>query len=888
MDALLLLVAITIPFGGIWLLLWLFLTVRKLRTEVTELQLFASAIYNERPSSNLEKEHKSKNTEDEPAPTSTRAASPPNIDALEEDAIKPQTKIKTATTAPIKKPSLIDLLLDMRILIWIGGVAMALGGIFIAKYSIEQGLLGPWGRMVMGLLTGIVMLGGGEWLRRQPENTVTVSSWFHMPLAVAGAGFTTLYGVIFASFALYELFPPTIAIMLMALVAALGLAYSILLGPTLALLALIGAYLVPALVSTEAPSTEMLFLYLGLVMAGSFILLRFRPWFWLGTVNLVASVIWYLLWITSLEVGTADILVVSFYFAFILALYVYQFGAPVPRPFKIRSIAVFLGTFDTAGYLIYSIVGYVAIAGLLLVNVTDYNPASFILILAPIPLAVWLSERDPLLEATTWITHSAGVIFIALWPPLFIENEIQIDATLIVTAMVIALFYIGVAAWRIGRNDRGFLAAWNALASPLLMFCLLYWKYNGFGEAPEWSLIALFIAAGFVAAVSYFQQSQTFEDRSDLMGVFAIGVTAGLSLGFATVLKSEWLTIAFALEIAAIGWIYRKIRIPSFRPLAALLVIIVIVRLELDSEVFGWLFISHKNMDWYLYGFGLPILGFAMAYTWFKRDKNDYLIQLLESGLVLFWVTLLTLSLRDVYSESFTGAFYTFAEGSILVFSLLANALGLYWLSTFSTSRVREWSWKILLTLGLSALLLGPLFLLNPLYDYSGNIGDWYGINWLSFGFIVPAVILVLFGWLARNMYKRLSDLMLVLSGILGFFYINAEIRHVFAGDRIAIFHPLRGLVLFEQVEIYSYSVCWLLYAGAIMGIGIGRGSRNIRQAALLLLLATVLKVFLYDTAALDGLYRAASFLGLGGCLIGLAFLYQRFGREAPVVLDQG
>jgi uncharacterized membrane protein len=40
--------------------------------------------------------------------------------------------------------------------------------------------------------------------------------------------------------------------------------------------------------------------------------------------------------------------------------------------------------------------------------------------------------------------------------------------------------------------------------------------------------------------------------------------------------------------------------------------------------------------------------------------------------------------------------------------------------------------------------------------------------------------------------------------------------------------------------------------------------------------LITVSKVFLVDASDLTGLYRVASFLGLGLSLIGIGYLYQR------------
>ena len=48
------------------------------------------------------------------------------------------------------------------------------------------------------------------------------------------------------------------------------------------------------------------------------------------------------------------------------------------------------------------------------------------------------------------------------------------------------------------------------------------------------------------------------------------------------------------------------------------------------------------------------------------------------------------------------------------------------------------------------------------------------------------------------------------------------------------------------------------------------------RQAALLSVALAVLKIFLWDMAELEGLYRVASFLGLGLCMVGLGWFYQR------------
>ena len=71
--------------------------------------------------------------------------------------------------------------------------------------------------------------------------------------------------------------------------------------------------------------------------------------------------------------------------------------------------------------------------------------------------------------------------------------------------------------------------------------------------------------------------------------------------------------------------------------------------------------------------------------------------------------------------------------------------------------------------------------------------------------------------------------------------------------------------------------MAWLVYALALLAGGIFFRKTALRYGSLAVLLITVLKVFLGDMGGLTGLYRVASFLGLGLCLVGIGYVYQRF-----------
>ena len=56
-----------------------------------------------------------------------------------------------------------------------------------------------------------------------------------------------------------------------------------------------------------------------------------------------------------------------------------------------------------------------------------------------------------------------------------------------------------------------------------------------------------------------------------------------------------------------------------------------------------------------------------------------------------------------------------------------------------------------------------------------------------------------------------------------------------------------------------------------------GAETRPCARRGLALVALTVVKLFLFDMRALDGLWRVASFLGLGLSLVAVAGVYRRF-----------
>ncbi len=80
-----------------------------------------------------------------------------------------------------------------------------------------------------------------------------------------------------------------------------------------------------------------------------------------------------------------------------------------------------------------------------------------------------------------------------------------------------------------------------------------------------------------------------------------------------------------------------------------------------------------------------------------------------------------------------------------------------------------------------------------------------------------------------------------------------------------------------SDAESYSVSAAWVVTAIAIFLAGIRLDRKNIRLAGLAILALAVAKVFVLDLFELGGLWRIASIIGLGCCLIGVGWAYTRF-----------
>lgn len=79
----------------------------------------------------------------------------------------------------------------------LGALALLVGAGFGFKYGVDEGIIGPGLRVLLGIAAGFALIGWGEWSQRR--------GWPRLTQAVSGGGIALLYLSIWAAFQLYGL-----------------------------------------------------------------------------------------------------------------------------------------------------------------------------------------------------------------------------------------------------------------------------------------------------------------------------------------------------------------------------------------------------------------------------------------------------------------------------------------------------------------------------------------------------------------------------------------------------------------------------------------------------------------------------------------------------------
>ncbi len=174
---------------------------------------------------------------------------------------------------------------------WVGALALFLGVAFFIKYAFERNLIPAEVRIALGFLLGIGLLAGGLLVKK--------ADYVILRQTLCGAGVLILYGVSFASHALYHFIGrgPTFGLMIVITIAAFLLADR-LSAMAVAVLGLLGGFLAPLLLSSGIDQALGLFSYVALLDIGlcTLALKHGQKWHPLALLGVLATLVMQVGW----------------------------------------------------------------------------------------------------------------------------------------------------------------------------------------------------------------------------------------------------------------------------------------------------------------------------------------------------------------------------------------------------------------------------------------------------------------------------------------------------------------------------------------------------------------------------------------------------------------
>ncbi|NSZ73065.1 DUF2339 domain-containing protein [Agrobacterium tumefaciens] len=809
-----------------------------------------------------------------------------------------------AASASAPKESF-ESLLGARWAVWAGGLALALGGIFLIKYSIESGLLSPAVRLSLAAIFGLGLGLAGEAIRRRAvPGIATTYSNAMIPGVLTAAGALTLFGVVYAAYGIYDYISPTTAFILLGLVAFATIGLSLLHGQALAGLGLLGSMLTPALISTETPNIWALFVFLTISWLATAAAARRQRWTVAPSLANAGLGLWALGYIAIADTISAapPVLALLVMLAGTIFLWPGRYFDTAPAETgetvtsgrrAVRAMRLLLRPSLAINLTVSMAVILPAFSFLVIGAGIDLHPAVIVSALIAGLAALGASRRNAVwpaiiaalgAQAAVSVMSRSGLDFIGIindtsiaLPPVRTGYMAEIAMALGLGAILLLCGFSFLK--RKGADDPDFAQLWAGIAAlfPVWLGTASFVEYGNLGR--DWLHAAYGLGLGFllISAAEWLHRQNNEAYRKPL-NILVLGSFAAFALSLHTL--TEGLTTTILLSVIGFGYVLatRQRNWDVLPWVMAVASVAVLGRIAWEPTIVGPQNLGLTPVfNALLPGYGIPAL-LAIVSAWMLRDWPGFraknFLQAIASLMGLLAVAILIRHAMN--GGTLDESVPTLGEQSIYTLLTIGFSGVLMTLDLKSPSPVFRYGSMIAGVIAVINVLVMHFFTLNP-YFIGENTGRIPFLNLLLIGYLLPALAYGGLAYYARG--KRPAayvSLLAVAGAALGFAWATLSVRRFWQGENIANW---KG---FLQGETYSYSVVWLLIGVLLLIVGSRFNARSLRLASAAFVLISVAKAFLIDMSNLEGVLRALSFIGLGAVLIGIGLFYQKILTRQP------
>lgn len=750
----------------------------------------------------------------------------------------------------------------------LAGVSLALAGVFLVQYGVENGLLSPQLRVLAAIGFGALLIAAGEYIRRRTRGDES-GSFALLPSVFAGAGLVAVFAGVISARQLYGLIEPGTAFALLAATGALAVLLGWVYGPLLAALGVAGALAAPFLVGGSSDDPGLLHLYFALITAVALAIDAYKRWAWLSALALIGAF------------GASGLLLLASqtgYFAVVFALAVALLAAIIPelsitpRQNGPRMSQYFLQKAGRGNTLFPTRVafGAFAMASLYLGWIYMGEPSLFWLVLMALGLLVlagvfWFKDAAALADLA-FVPAVVGLAVVLLeasqrngvaaaWfaDTLALRPQLTAAPKTVLLLMAGGLATSLIFAWRsyfltpLKLSNSVFAAGF---APWLAIVIEIYWRPSLVLGSGVWAIYLMVITFAMVILTERFSRIEP-ESRTRT-ALFALSAMSMLSFMMVVLLGDIALTLSIAVMVLAAAWLGERVRLTLLDWYIQAGVVAVTYRLVVDPGLY-WAFDAPL---WQVLLAYMMVLALLSAAYLVKRKGRLAVLVVLESVIwTLAGIMITLLLVRWMDSSSADLPFYTFASFAGLVWLMLA-ANQMYRLK--AAERLFKLRVVLAVAYNLAAVLfLGLAVVVNPAILSGESVIGWVVFGSLGAAYLLPAIVLGVMAWKLSHLPQKLRLIFGIIAAGFVTLHIGLEIRHFWQGDAMA-----RSFM--SKPELYTYTVAMILAAILLLALAFWRQSPGLRKLALAVVALVVIKVFFVDMSELDGLLRVGSFLALG------------------------
>lgn len=782
-----------------------------------------------------------------------------------------------------------------------GSASLALAGLFMVQYGVENGLLTPFWRVMASLGFGSALIVAAEIIRRRLADA-TEGATQHLPSALAGAGVITLFAGVLSARVLYLLIEPGLSFVALCLVSVLALVLGWFYGALLTALGLLGASVVPFLVGGQSQDPWMLYYYFALIATVGLGVDTVKRWAWISGLSLAAPLSASLLLYLA-GAGTVDFLISWMWIAAVAVILPER--SLWPRHAGPASIEVF---WPVQGKRIYpefptriSAAATCAVgAAALFVALRSYQAEVVIFALVTLvalllACLVWMRQAPALFDHA--LVPGGAILALVLFEggslgPLFQEFQAAVERPPETAApqIVWALVAIGVLGsglaylrmlWSLAESETevdakdhslfwGLCAA--SFAPAMILILEFTWAPAVVHGVYTWALVVLAVAAAMTVLSERCARGPSRRRKDLRVSLFAISALTLIAFALFLVLAKTALTLALSVMVLLVILIDRKYDLPELLLFVQIGVAVITYRLVLDPGVAWaldrdylegrWQYVTPLFQIFLGYLGSLTLLGLGWLGARHERKKTALI---LESAATLIAAVFLSVVILRLLPEQMRYGHAGMGLMATVWTASLINQLHRIRLSGAMSAMLRG---LLILGYGLAALasFLGLFFFANPLLSSSEMVRGPFIFDSLAAAYLPLAAVLSFAALRLDHLLHWVRRGFAIAASVLSAIYVTFEIRRFWRGDDLS----LNGVI---DAELYSYTVALLLASAGLLLLAFWRRSDTLRRLAMAGVVLTIAKVFLVDMSGLSGLTRVFSFMGLGLALVGLAWL---------------